>query len=327
MRAMVLAAGLGTRMRPLTNRVAKPAIPVMNRPLLHWTMDLLARNGVTDVMVNTHYRPRTVRDAIGDGSASGLRISYSHEPKILGTGGGPRKVRSFFGDEPFILVNGDMVFDFDLRGLVRRHEKAGARATLALRPNPDPRRYPPIRTASNGRVTSMPGVARPRRGTPSLFTGIHVVDPLLLDRLPRGVSDTVRDLYAKLVDEGEVVLGVRTRGPWFDIGSPSLYLSSQRALLAAGFGGAKGGVLIDPTADVHPGARVVRSVIGPGSVIGDGARVSGSVLWDGVRVEPGGRVTDSILATGTRVREGEKMTGMTVTASGMGRLDAVMVSR
>ena len=85
MKAMVLAAGLGTRMRPLTNRVAKPAIPVMNRPLLHWTMELLARNGVTDVMVNTHYRPRTVRDAIGDGSASGLRISYSHEPKILGT--------------------------------------------------------------------------------------------------------------------------------------------------------------------------------------------------------------------------------------------------
>jgi NDP-sugar pyrophosphorylase family protein len=323
---MVLAAGLGTRMRPLTNLRAKPAVPVMNRPLLHWTMDLLARNDVTDVMVNTHYLPRTVREAIGDGSAYGMRITYSHEPKILGTGGGPRKVRSFFGDEPFILVNGDMVFDFDLRGLVRRHEKAGARATLALRPNPDPRRYPPIRTAANGRVTSMPGVKRARPGTPSLFTGIHVVDPALLDRLPRGVSDTVRDLYAKLVDEGEIVLGVRMRGPWFDIGSPALYLKTQRALLARGFGGAEGGVLIDPSSDIHRGARVARSVIGPGCVIEDGARVSGSVLWDGVRVGAGARVTDSILASRTRIGEGEKMTGMVVTTAGK-RQDAVKVSR
>jgi len=219
-----------------------------------------------------------------------------------------------------------MVFDFDLRGLVRRHEQAGARATLALRPNPDPRRYPPIRTARNGRVTSMPGVKRARPGTPSLFTGIHMVDPALLDRLPRGESDTVRDLYAKLVDEGEIVLGVRMRGPWLDIGSPALYLSAQRALLARGFGGADGGVLIDPTADVHPGARVSRSVIGPGAVLEDGARVSGSVLWDGVRVGAGARVTGSILASGTRVREGEKMTGMVVTMAGK-RQDAARVAR
>ena len=137
---MVLAAGLGTRMRPLTLLRAKPALPVMNRPLLHWTLDLLARNGVTEVMINLHHLPFTVMEAVGDGRVFGLRVTYSREPRILGTGGGPRKVRSFFGDDPFILVNGDMVFDFDLRGLVRRHEKTGARATLALRPNPDPRR-------------------------------------------------------------------------------------------------------------------------------------------------------------------------------------------
>ncbi|HEX9710648.1 MAG TPA: nucleotidyltransferase family protein, partial [Candidatus Thermoplasmatota archaeon] len=172
---MVLAAGLGTRMRPLTRLRAKPALPVMNRPLLHWTLGLLARNGVTEVMINLHHLPWTVMEAVGDGSVFGLRVSYSREPRILGTGGGPRKVRSFFGDAPFILVNGDILFDFDLRGLLRRHEKARARATLALRPNPDPRRYSSIRTAKDGRVLSLAGLPRRRRGTPSLFTGVHVL--------------------------------------------------------------------------------------------------------------------------------------------------------
>jgi NDP-sugar pyrophosphorylase family protein len=323
---MVLAAGLGTRMRPLTLLRAKPALPVMNRPLLHWTLDLLARNGVTEVMINLHHLPWTVMEAVGDGRVFGLRVSYSREPRILGTGGGPRKVRSFFGDDPFFLVNGDMVFDFDLRGLLRRHQKARARATLALRPNPNPRRYSSIRTGKDGWVRSLAGLPRPRRGTPSLFTGVHVLDPALLDRLPAGPSDTVRDLYAPLVDEGETVLGVRVRGKWFDIGSPSLYLASQGALLAAGFGGATRGLLIHPDAEVHRSARVSRSVVGPGCVIEAGARVAGSVLWDGVRAGPGSRVRDSILASGTRVGEGGKMADLVVTRRGRGRQESVKVS-
>ena len=326
MKAMVLAAGLGTRMRPLTLLRAKPALPVMNRPLLHWTLDLLARNGVTEVMINLHHLPFTVMEAVGDGSVFGLRVSYSREPRILGTGGGPRKVRSFFGDAPFILVNGDMVFDFDLRGLVRRHKKARARATLALRPNPDPRRYSAIRTTKDGRVTSLAGLPRPTRGTASLFTGVHVLDPALLDRLRPGPSDTVRDLYAHLVEEGETVLGVRVRGKWFDIGSPSLYLASQRALLASGFGGARRGVLVHPDAEVHRGARVSRSVVGPGCVIGAGARVTGCVLWDGVSVGPAAQVTDSILASGTRVDDGERIKGLVVTPGKRGRRNATKVS-
>ena len=313
---MVLAAGLGTRMRPLTLLRAKPVLPVMNRPLLHWTLDLLKRSGVGEVMINLHYLPDTVVEAIGDGRALGLKVTYSREPKILGTAGGPRKVRDFFGDEPFFLVNGDMVFDFDLRALRERHLCAGARATLALRPNPDPRRYPPIRTARNGRVTSLPGLARKARGTASLFSGVHVIDPAILDRLPPGPSDTVRDLYAPLVGEGETILGVRMRGPWFDIGSPALYLASQRALLAAGFGGARKGVLVHPDARIALGARVSRSVIGPGSVIGAGARVTGSILWDGVTVGEGARVAGSILATGTRVAPGDRYENALATRRG-----------
>lgn len=307
MKAIVLAAGLGTRMRPLSHLRAKPVLPVLNRPLLHWTLRLLARHGFRDVVINTHHLPQTVRAAVGDGRPLGVRVRYSHEPRILGTGGGARKVRAFFGDEPFLVVNGDMLFDFDLRGLFRRHLRSGARATLALRPNPDPRRYGAVRTAPDGRVRSLAGLPRRARGRPSLFTGIHVMDPALLDRLPAGPSDSVRDLYAPLVAEGERILGVRVRGRWYDLGSPSLYLDSHRSLLGQGFGGARRGKLVDRDARVARGARVRGSVIGPGSVVEDGAEIVDSVLWDGVTVGPGALVRGSILSTGAEVKAGAEV--------------------
>ena len=145
---MILAAGLGTRMRPLTLDRAKPVLPVLDRPLLHWTLEMLAGHGVKDVMINLHYLPRTVRAAVGDGRAFGLRVSYSFEREILGTGGGPRKVRRWIGDETLLILNGDVVFDFDLTARRRRHERAGAPATLALIPNPDPRHYSAVRSKS-----------------------------------------------------------------------------------------------------------------------------------------------------------------------------------
>src|SRR5262245_1176985 len=178
---MILAAGLGLRARPLTLSRAKPVLPVLNRPLLHWTLDALASHGVREVVINVHHRPQTVVRAVGSGGAFGLRVTYSHERRLLGTGGGPRRVRRFFGAEPFLLVNGDVVFDLDLDRLVERHRASGARATLALKPNPDPRRYARVVTGPGGRLLSLAGLPRPARGRSSLFTGVHVLDPALLE--------------------------------------------------------------------------------------------------------------------------------------------------
>jgi len=305
MKAMVLAAGLGLRMRPLTLLRAKPALPVLNRPLLHWTLELLRRHGVTDVVVNVHHLPATIRKAVGDGRAFGLRVSYSFERKILGTAGGPRKVRRFFGDEPFFLVNGDVLFDFDLSDLMRRHVASRARATLALKAHRRVGVYGGIVTGPGGFVRALAGLPRPVRGRPLLFTGVHVLDPDLLDRLPRGASDSVRDLYAPLVAEGQRLLGVRVSGAWYDFGSPSLYLASQLSMVSSGFRGAGAARLVHPEARIHPRARVTRSVVGAGAVVGEGAVVSGSVLWEGAQVDRGGRVSGSILAAGARVAEGE----------------------
>jgi len=302
---MVLAAGLGLRMRPLTLLRAKPALPVLNRPLIHWTLDLLRRHGVTDVVVNLHHLPGTVRRAVGDGRALGLRVSYSYEREILGTGGGPRKVRRLFGDEPFLLVNGDVVFDFDLSDLVRRHVASGARATLALKAHRDAEAYGGVVTGPGGFIRALAGRPRPVPGRALLFTGVHVLDPALLERLPPGRSDSVRDLYAPMVAEGERLLGVRVGGAWYDFGSPSLYLASQLSMLSSGFRGEGQARLIHPDARIHPRARVTRSVVGAGASVGEGAVVSGSVLWDGVEVGRGARVSGSILASGARVAGGE----------------------
>jgi mannose-1-phosphate guanylyltransferase len=299
MKAMILAAGCGRRMLPLTQFWAKPALPVLNRPLIHWTLERLARQGVKEVIVNLHHLPSTLTRVVGRGTPFGLEVTYSRERKLLGTGGGPRRVRDFFGDAPFLLVNGDVVFDFDLAKLVARHRARGALATLALRPNPDPRVYGAVVTAADGRVRSLAGLPRREPGRISLFTGVQILDPALLEELPEGPSDIVRDLYARVVERG-LVLGVQARGAWYDFGTPQLYLASQLDMLSSRS-------LTDPSAVLGEGARISRSVVGGGTRIARGAYVTGSILWEGVRVGEGARIEGSILAHGARAPKGGRV--------------------
>ena len=303
MKAMVLAAGLGLRMRPLTLLRAKPVLPVLNRPLLAWTLEKLARAGVRDVVVNLHHLPETVESALGSGRRLGLRIRYSREATILGTGGGPRAVRGLLCDEPVLLVNGDVLFDFDLRRLVAAHRASGARATLALRPNPVPHAYSPVVSDRKGRILSIAGRPRAARGRVSMFASVHVLDPALLEGLPEGESDSVLDLYIPLLAQGALLQGVHTRGAWYDFGRPSLYRDAQLRLLP---GRGRARELVDGKARVAATARVRRSVVGSGARVGASARVERSVLWDGAVVEAGARVSGAIVATGAAVRSGEK---------------------
>jgi mannose-1-phosphate guanylyltransferase len=294
---MILAAGLGTRMRPLTRLRAKPALPVLDRPLLHFTLDALAAAGVREVAINTHHRPATVREAVGSGRRWGMRVTWSHERRVLGTGGGPRRLRAFFGDDPCLLVNGDVLFRLDLRPLLERRLRTGARVVLGLIPNPDRRRYSPVTMDRRGRIRAIAGRPRPAAGRPWLFTGIHLIDPSLLDRLPRGASDSVRDLYIPMLAEGAAIEGVALRGAWYDLGAPPLYLASQLAMIRhTRVPGRARGRLVGPGAAVSRGARVARSVVGRASRIGEGAVVEDSVLWEGSRIGAGCVVRGSIVA-------------------------------
>jgi NDP-sugar pyrophosphorylase family protein len=275
---------------------------VLNRPLLHWTLERLARHGVTEVVINLHHRPESVVEAVGE-RPFGLRVRYSLEKRILGTGGGPREAREFFDHGPFLLVNGDCFFDFDLSRLVERHRASGAAATLALKPNPDPRVYGPVVTGPGGWIRSLPDLPR-RRGPVSLFTGIHVVEPALLDRLRRGPADSVRDLYAPLVAAGGRLLGVRVRGAWYDLGRPKLYLDAQLRLLASRRSDGAG--LVHGRARIGRGGRIVGSVVGAAAVEA-GARIERSVVWDGARVGAGAVVKRSIVASGVEIAPGERV--------------------
>lgn len=300
---MVLAAGQGRRMRPLTLLRAKPVLPVLNRPLVEWTMSRLARAGVRDVVVNLHHLPETVTSVLGSGRRFGLSIRYSLEKTILGTGGGPRAVRALFGREPFLLVNGDVLFDFDLRRLVARHRASGARATLALRQNPVPYAYSPVVTDARGRILSVAGRPPGARGVVSMFASVHVLDPALLDRLPEGSSDSVQDLYMPLLAEGAHLQGVRMRGAWYDLGRPALYRDAQLRLLP---GRGRDRVLVDRSARVGARVHLRRSVVGASARVGSDARVERSVLWEGAVVEAGARVTRSVVAAGGVVRGEER---------------------
>jgi NDP-sugar pyrophosphorylase family protein len=302
MKAMVLAAGLGLRMRPLTLLRAKPVLPVLNRPLLHWTMERLARAGVRDVVVNLHHLPETITSVLGPGRRFGLRIGYSREPVILGTGGGPRAVRGLFGDEPLLVVNGDVLFDFDVRRVLAAHRASGAVATLALRRNPVPYAYSPVVTGRSGRILSIAGRPRRARGRVAMLASVHVMEPRLLERLPEGASDSVRDLYIPLLAEGAHLHGVHTEGAWYDFGRPALYRDAQLRLMP---GRGRDRVLVDEEARVAATARLRRSVVGARARVGAGARVERSVLWDGAVVEAGATVEGAIVATGGVVRAGE----------------------
>jgi NDP-sugar pyrophosphorylase family protein len=301
LKAVILAAGLGTRMRPLTDRTAKPALPVLNEPLIVRTLRQLKRAGVSEVMVNLHHRPESIRAAINE-SDLGLKIRYSRETAILGTGGALRKVRAWVGRAPVTVVNGDVIFDFDLRAMMAAHRKSGALATLALKPNLDPGRYKPVVADRTGRIVSIRGRPASRRGSLCLFASVHIIEPIILDRLPPGASDTVGDLYIPLLREGAHLQGVRQSGVWHDLGSPAGYLRAQIRLLADR--GRKRSVLIDPSVRLGKGARVARSVIGAGCVIEASARIEGSVVWDGALVKSGASVRNCIVMSGTEVAKG-----------------------
>ena len=309
---MILAAGLGTRMRPLTLLRAKPALPVLNRPLLRWTLEALRRAGVRDVVINTHHRAATIRRAGGDGRALGMRVRYSHERRIRGSIGGVRKARDFFGRDPFLLLNGDMVFDFDLRRLITRHRRAGVLATVSLQPFPALGTYRAVVTDARGRLRSFGGYPSPARGRAWHFTGVQVIDPSILDRLPSGYAETARDLYGPLISEGAALLGVPLEGPWYDLSSPRLYLVSQMELLDQGLAGARSGSCIDPSARIDRGALVQHAVIGARCVVGRRAVVRNSVLWQGVSVGEGARVDRSILTDRVRIPAGSALRSMIV---------------
>jgi NDP-sugar pyrophosphorylase family protein len=230
MKAMILAAGLGTRLRPLTNTVPKPLLPVLGTPLIVWNLLLLKRHGFRDVIINLHHLSPLIEQALGNGSKFGLRIIYSHEPMILGTGGGIKQAEPYFSGEPVLVVNGDTLFELDLDALCAFHRTSQAAATLVLREDPNAAQWGLVEVGEDHRIATITGkgIANAVPTRPRMFAGIHILHPRLLREVPKGVASSIIDPYVAAIARGESVLGYDLKGYWSDIGTAERYAQAEQ---------------------------------------------------------------------------------------------------
>jgi len=230
---MILAAGLGARLRPLTKNIPKPLLPVGDTPIIVWNLFLLRQHGIKDVMINLHHLGHMIEKELRDGSQWGMRIQYSVEPVILGTGGGIKAVESFFDGEPFLVMNGDTLIELDLTKLLERHRSRDGVATMVLREDPEVERWGVIETALNHRVLTILG-----RGPKSLppdppvlrymFAGVHVIHPSLLNHCPQGKPSSIIDGYVAELEGGALIQGYIAKGYWSDIGTEERLAQAHR---------------------------------------------------------------------------------------------------
>ena len=335
---MVLCAGFGTRLRPLTDRVPKPLVPLCGVPLLRYNFALLKNGGVREIVINTHHLGATMaRGAEAIASELDLDLQVSREEKqILGTGGGVRRAQGMLGAGTFILMNGDMIFDLDLAAALAAHRKTGAAATMVLAPYPRGATYGAVEVDAQMNVRRIAG--RGAQSDPSLsklhFTGVHVLEPELIARLPaEGESDINRTAYVRAIHDGARVHGFLQQGYWGDLGAPRSLLRAHLDVLekriplqrfrpeADPFDGCEErapGVFVHPTAQVEApltapvliqaaAAVATGAVIGSGVTIGAKARIDAgahlerAVVWERTHVAAGERLVEQIAAPGVRL--------------------------
>ncbi|GIX47586.1 MAG: mannose-1-phosphate guanylyltransferase [Candidatus Tectimicrobiota bacterium] len=329
MKAMVLAAGLGTRLRPLTDTCPKPLLPLMGQPLLAHVLRFLQQQGVSEVVINMHHQAARLQQWLATGAPRGLRLHLSHETQLLGTAGALKRVAALLRDAPFLVVNADVLIDLDLRAVWHWHRQQQALVTLVVRPDAAARAYGAVLVAASGRVVQISG--RPPRPAPAaaretIFTGVQVLSPEVLEAIPAtGAVSTTRDVYPALLAAGQAVLAYEHTGYWLDAGVPARYLQAHWDLLAGrrGWGwlaalpaattvvhahqppphaGLVPPVVLGAGTELAPGARVgPYAVLGAACRVAAGARIAYSVLGDGVQVGAAAHLHGCIVAAGARV--------------------------
>jgi NDP-sugar pyrophosphorylase family protein len=286
MRAIVLSAGYGTRLWPLTEDRTKPAIPILGKPLVGYVAEYLAGYGIDEIVVNLHHRPESVRRALGDGNRFGVKLHYVEEPVILGTSGALDNTREFFDRETFVVVNGKIITDIDLHAALETHRSTNAIATLVLLPNARRERFSIVET-EGGLIKQFGGMPDPNATgpVPLMFTGIHILEPRILEYVPRGVfSDSVIHVYPPAIEKGEIVAAHVASGKWRELSTLKRYLDISVELLR------------------ESGKSYVA---GEDASISQSASVTDAVLWDDVKVSAGARINRAVLADNVTVAENE----------------------
>jgi mannose-1-phosphate guanylyltransferase len=318
MQAIVLVGGEGTRLRPLTTSVPKPALTLVDRPFLAYMVEWLAGHGVEEVVLACGFLPDVLREALGETERSGARIRYVAEPEPLGTAGAIRFAAEALGDEldeRFLALNGDVLTDLDLTRLLADHEERGARATLGLHPVDDSAVYGLVSRDDGGRVLEfLEKTGKPEPG--EVNAGMYVLERSVLDLIPAGEMVSIeREVFPRLVGDG--LYGTLLDGYWMDIGTPERYLQATWDILEGAVETlvepTGPGMLVDPTAEIAESAVIgPRAVIGAGCRLESGVEVRESVLLDGCVAGMGARIGRSILAAGAVVESGTALEGAVV---------------
>ena len=301
---MLLAAGLGTRLRPLTESAPKPIVPVANRPLAAFAMEHLARSGVRSIVANTPPRPELVEAALAAACPKGVDLRFSREMTLLGTGGGLRKARELFVDSQssVMVMNGDTLFAPDLGRAHQEHLSRGAVATMILRRTSEPERFGAIEPGATTEVSY--ATPEDRRVSESLmFTGVHILSAEAFSQLPE-CGCVIRSAYRHWVDSGAPVLGVIDESPWGDLGTVSEYHRLNLELASGSFAWPgiepRDGCILP--ARFEPGANVRQSVIGAGVRISEGVHLDRCVVWPGTQVTKS--ATNAVLTADHRLELG-----------------------
>lgn len=302
-RALVLAAGLGLRLRPLTETVPKPLLPVAGRPIIAATLDALAAAGVELCAVNLHHCPQAIPAALGS-SWRGMELCYRFEPTLLGTLGPLAAFRAELevADEIFV-VNGDSLCQWPLEQLARTRRTAGVDVALLLSSTADPGPLGGgLGVDRTGRLRLVPELDLGGWVRRRVFAGAHVLTPRILARVPEGPGDSIRQLYREMIRGGERIVTTSTSRRWDDCGTPESYRNAVvRRLAAAGF--------VAAGASVGEGARFARSAVEAGAEVGEGADVRSSVVLPGARIGAGATVLAAVVGCGAKVPAGTVVHG------------------
>ena len=318
---MLLAAGTGTRLKPLTDYTPKPLAPIVNVPLLERTLRWLKEEGITEVVVNVHHHADQIQEAIGDGELLGIRVYYSVEKSLLGTSGAVRQCAARFRDRPFYVIYGDNLVDANLWRLNHFHKQNQADATIGLFTPDDPSAVGMVDLADDGRVTQF--IEKPSRGkVPPTATmanaGVYILNPSLLDTLPEGVSDFGHDMFPQWLKEGRRVFAVTLGGYLQDTGTPDRYRKANWDVVAGALShhrpvgdwrpGGRG--IIADGAIVDPGALLTYdTIVGPNCAVENNVELNHCILWPGSIVRSGSVLdnvivgTDTVVPTGTYARD------------------------
>ena len=308
MKAMILAAGFGTRLFPLTIDRTKPAIPFLGKPLVGYVAEYIAKFGFKDVVVNLHHQPESVEKALGNGEEFGVKIHYTlEEPKILGTAGALDNARHLLEDETFLIINGKIITDIDISAAIETHKKSGAIATMILKPNLKREKFTEVLTEGNF-VTGFGDYTKPLTEeeirnpqsairNPAMFTGIHILEPRVFEYIPRGIySDIVPTFYNPALKNGEKIAAHVTDGNWFELSTIPRYLDISLAMMNGE------NVITGDNCGVSASANVKDSIIWDDVEISDGANLYRTIIADGVKIETGEHFENAAIVRAEMVR-------------------------